>query len=198
MRRLVLDFKILQQSKKRRNKGRRSKSKKKSKKRKKRRKMRSKRRKERRKTKKTRSRRKPLTNLPSQSKIKSHAHFVSKSWQSQSLSNHAITDFAEAVSQNLSIARRTLVFSVGNKLQLLLEMLPLLALLMIILKLIQRKREIQRMKRSRKRKVFLDFNPSTFRKRFMERPPRNIRLLNLPPEEVEQQEEEEQQEWLLT
>ena len=194
MRRLVLDFKILQQSKKRRNKRKRSKSKKKSKKRKKRRKMRSKRRKERRKTKKTRSRRKPLTNLPSQSKIKSHAHFVSKLWQSQSLSNHAITDFAEAVSQNLSIARRTLVFSVGNKLQLLLEMLPLLALLMIISKLIQRKREIQRMKRSRKRKVFLDFSPSTFRKRFMERPPRNIRLLNLPPEEVEQQEEEEQQE----
>ena len=193
MRRLALDFKILQQSKKRRNKGRRSKSKKKSKKRKKRRKMRSKRRKERRKTKKIRSRRKPLINLPNQSKIKSHAHFVLKSWQFQSPFSLVITDFVEAVSLNLSTARRTLVFSVGNKLQLLLEMLPLQALLMIISKPIQRKREIQRMKRSRKRKVFLDFSPSTFRKRFMERLLRNILLRHLFPEEVE---EEERQEWL--
>ena len=97
-------------------------------------------------------------------------------------------------------AKKILVFSAENKLQLLSEMLPSQVSLMTILKLILMKKEIQNRKNNRKRKVFLVLIPSIFMKKFMEKLQKkhlSLNLLQLLREE-EEEGEGQLQELVLT
>lgn len=183
---LASDIKILQQLKKIRKKKKKNKNKNKNRKKRNKNKMKKIKRKKNKKIRKIKNKNRQLINLLNQLKIKLHVLFASKLWLFQLLFNLVIIDFVEDVSLNLSIVKRIPAYSVGNKLQLLSEMLPLLALLTIILRLILKKKEIQKKKNNRKRKAFLDLIQLIFKKKYMERLPEKQHLNhNLHLEEVE-------------